>query len=69
MSHWKPKPPLTVEQVVALAKRTGEIQVNPLAWRKWRGTNACFTAANLRLLRKEWVKPNWVNFYPIEEKS
>jgi hypothetical protein len=61
----KAKPPLTVEQVVALAKRQGEVQVNPLKYRKWRGTSACFTAAKLGLLRKVRVNAGFIVFYPI----
>lgn len=57
--------PLSVEEVVAIAKRRGEIQINPLKERKWRGTGACFQAARMGLLRKEWIKADWVNFYPV----
>lgn len=60
------KPPMTVEQVVALARKQGEIQVNPLKWKKDRVTDACFRAAKLGLLRKKRIKPDWINFYPVD---
>ena len=61
----KPKPPLTVDQVVALAKKQGEIHVNPLTYRKSRVTNACFAAAKLGLLHKYRVNAGFFVFKPV----
>lgn len=61
------KPPMTVEEVVALAKRKGEIQVNPLRWRKDRVTSACFQAAKLGLLEKQRINAGLFIFKTIKE--
>jgi len=48
-------PLLTIEEVVAIVKRKGQIEVNPLKYRKWRGTGAAFGAAKLGLLKKHRI--------------
>ena len=50
---------------MALAKRNGEIHVNPLKYHRERVMVACFTAARMGLLRKERVNAGWYIFYPI----
>jgi len=58
------KPPkLTVEEVVAIARRWHFIELNPLKYRKWRGTDACFEAAKLGLLRKERINCGRFRFH------
>lgn len=57
--------PMTVDEVVALAKRKGEIIVNPLKYRRDRVTNACFTAAKLGLLKKIRVSCGKYIFTPV----
>jgi|GEM_PF-6681981 len=61
------KPALTVEDVVAIAKRDGEIHVNPLKYDKWRGLKACEKAVKMGLLRRRRYKLDWLIFYPVTE--
>lgn len=62
----RPKlPPLSVDEVVALAKRKGQLSVNPLRAKKDRITNACFRAAERGLLRKERINCGRFIFYPV----
>jgi len=62
------KPPnLTVEAVVEMARRHGPLEVNPLKYRKWRGTDACFQAAREGLLKKERINCGRFRFYYIEK--
>jgi hypothetical protein len=63
----KPKPPLTVQQVVAIAKRDGKIHVNPMKYSAWRGLAACRQAVALGLLRRKRVKLDLLIFYPAIE--
>jgi hypothetical protein len=60
-------PKLDVCAVVNLATRYGVLDVNPLKWRKWRGTEACFEAARQGKLRKERVSCARFLFYPINK--
>lgn len=58
-------PPLTVQQVVQLARQLGQVEVNPLKYRKWRGTDACFQAAKQGLLIKTRVNCGRFIFQPV----
>lgn len=54
-----------MQQAVALAKREGELQINPLTYRKNPYKNAAFAAAKLGLLRKVRVNCGLYVFYPV----
>jgi len=59
--------PYTIDEVLALARRTGIITINPLKYRKCPLKNACFAAAKIGLLRKVRENCGRYNFYPIKE--